>query len=1046
MLIIKNKSFKINKFIVVLALSFFLLIVSMLSVTNVHGKGSLPEITLSTSDNDEFYDSLDGEWLFFEEQLLLLSDLTDRVVQQGRIINLPTDFASHTENKNSYGTFMATISLPASMVGESVAIHVPYQYSAYSLYVNDELITSNGTVGTDVDSHVTEMAPKTGHFTPESNVVTLTMQVSSFEHIRGGFENSIYIGESVVVDRKNDSQIITSTFINGFIFIIGIFMILFSMYRRKDSIFLIFGLFTICISVRAFFTVPFLYTILFPDLPWVWGTRLEYILTIASSMFYIMLMWKWHEREFSKWVMYVLVAFHMAVLIPTIFTRPVFFQALFFNVFYLAVPTFIYFIFVIVKSIRNNNVAAKVNLFGIMIIFIAFLNDFFIGQGFYKSWNLMLPAVVFYITIHVVSMSRQFAASVYQKERQNIELKKLNVSNESLTEKLQEEIKRKDQFLANTSHELRNPLHGIINIAHSLLINKANQLDEEMKEEINLQVTIGHHMARTLDDLLDITRLKEQRINLKKSSFHIHSVAQAVIDMLDVLVSDKRITLVLEIDENLPKIVADENRLMQILFNLLHNALKFTYKGKITVRAYEVDDFMKIEVEDTGVGMDDELKNRLFMAYEQGESDLTNASGGLGLGLSICKELVELHGGTISVESEVGIGSTFTFTLPLNVESFPEQPEEGAKMIINNEKVNVHAPVSFHKMIDYVAENRYTIEKRHILIVDDDVVNLRVIKNVLSNLFYEISTATSGEEALEVLKNSDVDLLITDVMMPQMSGYELTKKVRENHSISELPIILLTARNKSDDIYTGFLVGANDYLIKPVNAMELIVRVDALTNLQASIQERLRMEAAWLHAQIRPHFLLNTLNSIMSLSQIDTERMVKLVEHFAHYLHSSYQLKNIDKLILLEDELELLKSYVYIQQERFGERLQVNWDVEEGTEHVMIPPLSLQTLVENAFHHGVLAKSEGGTVTIRIRNVSDAVEVSVIDDGVGLDEEMKNEILIAHPDQKRGIGLINTEQRLQKLFGSGLHIESTVNEGAQFTFIVPKSSSTSFAK
>src|SRR5699024_10567261 len=244
-------------------------------------------------------------------------------------------------------------------------------------------------------------------------------------------------------------------------------------------------------------------------------------------MFYIMLSWKWHEREFSKLVMYVLVAFHMAVLIPTIFTRPVFFQALFFNVFYLAVPTFIYFIFVIVKSIRNNNVAAKVNLFGIMIIFIAFLNDFFIGQGFYKSWNLMLPAVVFYITIHVVSMSRQFAASVYQKERQNIELKKLNVSNESLTEKLQEEIKRKDQFLANTSHELRNPLHGIINIAHSLLINKANQLDEEMKEEINLQVTIGHHMARTLDDLLDITRLKEQRINLKKSSFHIHSVAQA---------------------------------------------------------------------------------------------------------------------------------------------------------------------------------------------------------------------------------------------------------------------------------------------------------------------------------------------------------------------------------------------------------------------------------------------------------------------------------------------------------------------------------------
>lgn len=1041
---LENITLIVNKFKSILMLSLLLLTIFILPVTSVYAMDSLPEITLDSSGEKESYVALDGEWLFFEEQLLLLTDVTDSVIAQGSMIELPTDFASHTENKNNFGTYVVNLLLPESLVGERLAIHVPYQYSAYHLYVNDGLIASNGTVGTDAASHVAEMAPKTGYFTPESNVVTLTMQVSSFEHIRGGFENSIYIGESAVVNQKIDSQMITSTFINGFIFIIGIFMVLFAIYRREESIFLIFGLFAISVSVREFFTVPFLYTILLPNMSWLWGTRLEYILSIAASMFYIMLMWKWHEREFSKWIMYALVVIHLSVLLPTLFTQPVFFQTLFFNVFYLAVPTFIYFIYVIIKSIRNNNVTAKVNLFGIMVIFIAFLNDFFIGQGFYKSWNLMLPAVVFYITIHVVSMSRQFAASVFQIERQNIELKKLNVSNESLTEKLQDEIKRKDEFLANTSHELRNPLHGIINIAHSLLINKSNQLDKEMKEEINLQVTIGHHMARTLDDLLDITRLKEQRISLKKSTFHIHSVAKAVIDMLDVLVAHKDVTFELDIDENLPKIVADENRLIQILFNLLHNALKFTYKGTITVRAYEDGDFMNIEVEDTGIGIDDGLKSKLFTAYEQGESNLTSASGGLGLGLSICKELVELHGGTILVESEVGKGSTFTFTLPLNVELSLEQTQEQPHIVINSEKIDDNVPVSPHKMVGYgyVTEKRYIVNKRHVLIVDDDVVNLRVIKNVLSNSIYDITTAASGEEALEIISKQNIDLLITDVMMPQMSGYELTKKVRENHSISELPIILLTARNKSDDIYTGFLVGANDYLIKPVDAMELIVRVDALTNLQASIQERLRMEAAWLHAQIRPHFLLNTLNSIVSLSQIDTDRMVKLVEHFAHYLHSSYQFKNIDKLILLEDELELLESYVYIQQERFGERVQVNWEIEEGIAHIMIPPLSLQTLVENAIHHGVLPKSEGGTVTVRIRNREEAIEISVIDNGVGLDEQTISEILIAHPDRKRGIGLINTEQRLQRLFGTGLRIKSVVNEGSEFSFIVPKDNST----
>src|SRR5699024_2326988 len=249
-----------------------------------------------------------------------------------------------------------------------------------------------------------------------------------------------------------------STFINGFIFIIGIFMILFALYRRQESLFLMFGLFVIFVSIRSFFTVPFHYTILFPNISWVWGTRLEYMLTISASMLYVMLMWKWHEREFSKNIMYFLVGVHSIVLIATLFTQPVFFQTLFFNVFYLAIPTFIYFIYVVIKSVRNNNISAKVNLFGIVIIFIAFLNDFFIGQGLYTSWNLMMPAVALYIIIHIVSMSKQFADSVSQTERQNVKLRELNASNEILAEKLQAEIKRKDQFLANTSHELRNPL------------------------------------------------------------------------------------------------------------------------------------------------------------------------------------------------------------------------------------------------------------------------------------------------------------------------------------------------------------------------------------------------------------------------------------------------------------------------------------------------------------------------------------------------------------------------------------------------------------
>src|SRR5690625_110121 len=163
-------------------------------------------------------------------------------------------------------------------------------------------------------------------------------------------------------------------------------------------------------------------------------------------------------------------------------------------------------------------------------------------------------------------------------------------------------------------------------------------------------------------------------------------------------------------------------------------------------------------------------------------------------------------------------------------------------------------------MIDLIREKRTNRIKPRILIVDDDSVNLKVLYNVLSDDIYDIETVTNGEEALALIDTFEWDLVIADVMMSQMSGYLLTQKIRDTYSISELPIILLTARNNIEDIYSGFLAGANDYLIKPVDALELIVRVDALTDLRASIQERLRMEAAWLQVQIRPHFLLNTLN------------------------------------------------------------------------------------------------------------------------------------------------------------------------------------------
>lgn len=213
-----------------------------------------------------------------------------------------------------------------------------------------------------------------------------------------------------------------------------------------------------------------------------------------------------------------------------------------------------------------------------------------------------------------------------------------------------------------------------------------------------------------------------------------------------------------------------------------------------------------------------------------------------------------------------------------------------------------------------------------ILVVDDDPVNLRVLSSILHEDIYQLTSVLSGQEALRLLEEESYDLLITDVMMPEMSGYELTRRVRERYPMSELPVLLLTARAMREEIYYGFQQGANDYVTKPVDSLELKYRVTGLARLKQTMNHSLRLEIAYLQAQIRPHFLFNALNSIATLSTIDLCEMQRLIDAFSTYLRSSFDLMNTGTWVYLRQELSLVEAYLYIEKVRFGERLEVKWE------------------------------------------------------------------------------------------------------------------------
>lgn len=411
-------------------------------------------------------------------------------------------------------------------------------------------------------------------------------------------------------------------------------------------------------------------------------------------------------------------------------------------------------------------------------------------------------------------------------ERQQVEQER------SLVRRLQQVDKLKDEFLANTSHELRTPLNGIIGLAESLLDGASGQLPSQAQYSLRLIAASGQRLSALVNDILDFSKLKNQSIALHKKPIDLRVLVDVVITLSRPLVGVKKIQLNNYIPSDLPAIYADEDRLLQILHNLIGNAVKFTHEGSVNVFAEVKDDQIRVQIADTGIGIPSEHLSDIFQAFHQVDSRIERAYGGTGLGLSITKQLVELHGGTISVESTPEQGSVFSVMLPMSLELPGESlelntPEASAELV---EQIVLDQPDSQVRTDDATYQG-------HILVVDDDSINRRVLVSHLALRNFRVTEASSGEEAIALVEQlGDVDLVLLDIMMPKMSGYETCKRLRESYRAYELPIIFLTARNQTHDLVMGFEVGANDYLTKPISKEELLARVDTHLQLYSATQ------------------------------------------------------------------------------------------------------------------------------------------------------------------------------------------------------------------
>ncbi len=399
----------------------------------------------------------------------------------------------------------------------------------------------------------------------------------------------------------------------------------------------------------------------------------------------------------------------------------------------------------------------------------------------------------------------------------------------------------KDEFLANTSHELRTPLNGMIGLAESLLDGAAGELPAKAKHNLAMVVASGRRLANLVNDILDFSKLKEQNLELDKKAVDMHGLVDVVLTLSEPMTVGKGVKLVNDVSLDLPPAHGDEDRLQQVLLNLVSNGIKFSESGEVRVSAEVKGEQLKISVSDNGIGIDPKKLKTLFSSFDNADGKGRRTSGGAGLGLAVSQRLIELHGGQIKVRSQPGQGAVFSFKLPCSSETVSVKAPD----VKPNNAIALMSEPSDYEEVDSHAPEIDCFRFR-ILLVDDEPVNRRVLHNYLRVYNYQVIEAASGEEALRAMEmNGPFDLILLDIMMPRMSGFEVCERLRAKYPVNDLAIIFLTANNQVADMVRSFAVGANDYLRKPVVKHELLSRVemhlrmlDINRNLERNVIER----------------------------------------------------------------------------------------------------------------------------------------------------------------------------------------------------------------
>jgi two-component system, chemotaxis family, sensor kinase CheA len=413
--------------------------------------------------------------------------------------------------------------------------------------------------------------------------------------------------------------------------------------------------------------------------------------------------------------------------------------------------------------------------------------------------------------------NEQLAEQYKQSEQKTSELERIQAELEKNASQLAASSRYKSQFVANMSHELRTPLNSLLILAKMLVDNADNNLTAKQVEFATTIYSAGCDLLKLINEILDLAKIENGKMEIRLCEVFLGDTQNYVKQQFTPVATQKGLDFTIEMDKDVPlAIYTDEQRLNQILNNLLSNAFKFTHRGGVRLNIRRREQEIVFSIIDTGIGIVKEKLDVIFEAFQQADGTTSRNYGGTGLGLAISSGIASLLGGWISVDSEAGQGCVFALHLPMAGYTVNKHED---KQLKNQKKSADSQPLSGEQLPQ---EDKTLFFGKKVLLVDDDMRNVFSLTTLLESYRMEVLYAENGKEGLEILsQNHDMDIILMDIMMPEMDGYEAMRRIREIERFKNLPIIALTAKAMKDDHEKCIAAGASDYISKPVNIEQL---------------------------------------------------------------------------------------------------------------------------------------------------------------------------------------------------------------------------------